>query len=408
MKVFLVGGAVRDALLNIPVKDRDWVVVGSSESKMKSLGYQQVGKDFPVFLHPKTQEEYALARTERKVSAGYTGFVCDSSSDVTLEDDLKRRDLTINAIAQDAEGQLIDPFNGLQDIKSKTIRHVSDAFIEDPLRVLRAARFAARFAHLGFTIAPETMTLMETMVKQGELSNLQAERIWLEIEKSLACKSPWIFFQTLRECGALKVILPELDVLWGVPNPAKWHPEIDTGIHTMMVLEQASIQTDDIRIRFAALVHDLGKGLTPKDKWPSHHGHEKSGVQVIKKLVQRLVIPNKFKDLAMLVSEFHCHVHKAFELKASTILKVFDSCDLWRKPERFTEILNVSEADFRGRTGFEKRPYPQSQYLQQIADAVLKIKAKPFLEQGYTGLALKEQMNIAKLQTIEKIKQAHQ
>ena len=298
MKIYLVGGAVRDQLLNLPVKDRDWVVVGATPETLLQQGYQQVGKDFPVFLHPDTHEEYALARTERKSGSGYTGFTCYAAPDVTLEDDLQRRDLTINAIAYSAKGEYIDPYHGIDDIHAKLLRHVSDAFSEDPLRVLRVARFAARFAPLGFTIAPETMSLMQEMTNSGELNALTAERVWKETEKALHSQAPQVYFEILHQCGALKILFPEINALFGVPAPKKWHPEIDTGIHTMMVLAMASRLTDDIAVRFSALCHDLGKGVTPVENWPHHHGHGPAGVPLVEALCQRYRIPNQIRDLA--------------------------------------------------------------------------------------------------------------
>ncbi|ACY57472.1 tRNA nucleotidyltransferase [Yersinia pestis D106004] len=305
MNIYLVGGAVRDSLLNLPVTEQDWVVVGATPEQLLKLGYQQVGKDFPVFLHPVSHEEYALARTERKSGQGYTGFTCYAAPDVTLEDDLLRRDLTVNAIARSADGEFIDPYHGKQDLENRVLRHVSDAFGEDPLRVLRVARFAARFAYLGFTIAPETMSLMSNMAQSGELSALTPERVWKETEKALKTQSPHVYFQVLRDCGALAVLFPEIERLFGVPAPEKWHPEIDTGIHTLMTLAIAAQLSPEVDIRFAALCHDLGKGLTPKEHWPHHHGHGPAGVKLVEQLCQRLRIPNPVRDLAKLVAEYH-------------------------------------------------------------------------------------------------------
>ncbi|EWH09626.1 metal dependent phosphohydrolase [Catenovulum agarivorans DS-2] len=406
MQVYLVGGAVRDKLLNLKVKDKDWVVVGATPKQMLDLGYQQVGKDFPVFLHPKSKQEYALARTERKIAGGYTGFECQFGTDVSLEQDLIRRDLTINAIAEDDNGQLIDPHNGLADIQAKLLRHVSPAFVEDPLRVLRVARFAARYHSLGFTIAAETIELMQQMVNHGELNHLQPERIWLETEKALMTGAPQIYFKILKQVGALKVIMPELDCLWGIPNPEKWHPEIDTGIHCMMVVEQASKLSESTEVRFAALCHDLGKGLTPPEMWPRHHGHEKAGVQLVKDVCSRLRIPNHFRDLACITSEFHCHIHKAYELKSTTYLKMFDKTDLWRKPERFKQFLLCCLADFKGRKDFENRDYPQFEHVRKIADACLSIKAQPFLQQGYKGLQIKQKIYDERIKVIKQLSPA--
>ncbi len=390
MQIYLVGGAVRDALLNIKIKDKDWVVVGSTPTELINLGYSQVGADFPVFLHPKTKEEHALARTERKSGSGYQGFICDFNPDITLEEDLLRRDLTINAMAQNDDGSLVDPYNGQQDIENKKLRHVSDAFSEDPLRVLRVARFAARFAHLGFTIADETLALMQKIAASGELNHLTPERVWQETERALGESQPWVYFQVLRDCNALEIIFPELDQLFGIPQPEKHHPEIDCGIHTLMVLEQASRLSTDVSIRWASLLHDLGKGLTQDELLPSHHGHEQSGEKLVIELNQRLKTPNDFKDLSRLVCVYHTHIHRAFELNPKTLLKVFNKIDLWRKPERLQQILIACKADSRGRTGFEEVEYSQVEYITEIANACLSVTAKQFVEQGITGKAIGE------------------
>jgi tRNA nucleotidyltransferase (CCA-adding enzyme) len=406
MQIYLVGGAVRDALLNINIKDKDWVVVGSTPEELIKLGYSQVGADFPVFLHPKTKEEHALARTERKSGSGYQGFICDFNPDITLEEDLLRRDLTINAMAQNDDGSLVDPYHGQRDIKERKLRHVSDAFSEDPLRVLRVARFAARFAHLGFTIAEETLALMQNIAASGELNHLTPERVWQETERALGESQPWVYFQVLRDCNALEIIFPELDRLFGVPQPAKHHPEIDCGIHTLMVLEQASKLTDDINIRWASLLHDLGKGLTPEALLPSHHGHEQSGEHLVIELNQRLKTPNEFKDLSRLVCIFHTHVHRAFELKPQTLLKFFNKIDLWRKPERLQQILIACKADSRGRTGFEEVEYSQVEYITEIAKACLEINAKEFVAQGILGKAIGEAMAAERLVVIKRLSQS--
>ena len=403
MQTYLVGGAVRDALLNIPIKDKDWVVVGSTPAELINLGYSQVGADFPVFLHPKSKEEYALARTERKSGSGYQGFNCDFNPDITLEEDLMRRDLTVNAMAQNDDGSIVDPYNGQQDIKDKKLRHVSDAFSEDPLRVLRVARFAARFAHLGFTIANETITLMQDIANSGELALLTPERVWQETERALGESQPWVYFQALRDCNALAIIFPELDNLFGIPQPEKHHPEIDCGIHTLMVLEQASKLTTDINIRWASLLHDLGKGLTRAEILPSHHGHEQSGEKLVIQLNERLKTPNEFKDLSRLVCVYHTHVHRAFELRPQTLLKFFNSIDLWRKPERLQQILIACKADSRGRTGFEDVEYSQVEYITEIAKACLKINAKEFVAQGIQGKAIGEAMAKKRLDVIAQI-----
>ncbi len=364
MQVYLVGGAVRDELLGIPVKERDWCVVGATPQDMIDLGYKPVGKDFPVFLHPESNEEYALARTERKTAAGYHGFSFNTSPDVTIEEDLGRRDLTVNALARDDDGRLIDPFGGAGDIKNRTLRHVSDAFVEDPVRILRTARFAARFHDLGFAVAPETMQLMRDIVADGEADALVPDRVWKETELALSGANPRIFFETLRACGALAVVFPEIDALWGVPQPEKWHPEIDTGLHTMLVLEQACQLGPELDLRFAALVHDLGKATTRQQDLPSHPGHERRSVKLIRKLDKRLPLPRDCRDLALLVAEFHTHCHRAFELRDATVLKVLERCDAFRRPERFERFLLACEADARGRTGLEDRDYRQVDMLR--------------------------------------------
>lgn len=402
MQRYLVGGAVRDTLLGYPFHERDWVVVGATPQQMLELGYQQVGKDFPVFLHPQTKEEHALARTERKSGKGYTGFDVYAAPDVTLEQDLLRRDLTINAIAQADDGTLVDPFGGAKDIAAKVLRHVSNAFAEDPLRVLRVARFYARYAHLGFTVADETIALMAQLSE--ELTTLSPERVWQETAKALSEATPQAYFELLKQTGALEVLMPELACLWGVPQPPKWHPEIDTGVHCMMVLRQAALISERLDIRFAALVHDLGKGLTEPALWPAHHGHEHSGLKPIQELCQRLRVPNECRDLALLVCEFHQLVHRAQELKSRTVLKLFDAIDLWRKPERLTAILQCCIADLRGRTGFEQASYPQAEYLQALAAAALQVNAKSLVAQGLKGEQIKQGMVDARLQAISAAK----
>lgn len=390
MKIYLVGGAVRDQLLNLPVKDRDWVVVGATPKTLLQQGYQQVGKDFPVFLHPDTHEEYALARTERKSGSGYTGFTCYAAPDVTLEDDLQRRDLTINAIAYSAKGEYIDPYHGIDDIHAKLLRHVSDAFSEDPLRVLRVARFAARFAPLGFTIAPETMSLMQEMTNSGELNALTAERVWKETEKALHSQAPQVYFEILHQCGALKILFPEINALFGVPAPKKWHPEIDTGIHTMMVLAMASRLTDDIAVRFSALCHDLGKGVTPVENWPHHHGHGPAGVPLVEALCQRYRIPNQIRDLAKLAAKYHDHLHRIERMRPSKIIRLFDAIDAWRKPERIDQLAIISEADARGRQGAENLPYPQGIFFRQAFKIANQVDVKSIVSRGLKGNAIRE------------------
>lgn len=400
MKSYLVGGAVRDQLLGRPVTEHDYVVVGASPEQMLALGYQPVGRDFPVFLHPETKAEYALARTERKSGHGYRGFVTHAAPDVTLEADLQRRDLTINAMAQDQDGRLIDPYGGRADLERKLLRHVSPAFAEDPVRVLRVARFAARYAPYGFTIAPETLALMQHMTASGELDHLTPERVWQETVKALGEERPGVYIETLRACAALRVVFPELDRLWGVPNPAQWHPEIDTGVHTLMVLDVACRISDNIRVRFAALVHDLGKGVTPAQCWPSHRGHEEAGVPIIEALAARLKLPNEFRDLACLTSRFHLHFHRGFQLRPGTVMKVLRQCDALRRPERFQELLLACEADFRGREGWLERAYPQRAYWQQALETARAVPVQPLLEQGLQGQKLADHLNELRAQAI--------
>jgi len=388
LQTYLVGGAVRDALLGLPVKDRDWVVVGATPEAMTERGYRQVGADFPVFLHPETNEEYALARTERKQGKGYHGFECDAAPDVTLEEDLLRRDLTINAMAQDETGNLIDPFHGQRDLEAKQLRHVSPAFREDPLRILRVARFAARFHPLGFRIAPETETLMREMVNDDELSHLPAERIWQETQRALGEKTPHVYFEILRKTGALGTLMPELDALFGIPQPETYHPEIDCGVHALMSLEQAAYLSDDIGVRFASLVHDLGKALTPAAEWPKHFGHEKKGLKPIKALCKRLRTPKPCQALALLVCEYHTHIHRAGELRPDTFVRVLKACDAFRRPERFEHILLCSEADARGRTGFETRDYPQAERFRKALTTAKGVDVGALRNKGLEAKAL--------------------
>lgn len=392
MKTFLVGGAVRDALLRLPVKDRDWVVVGATPDSMLAQGYQQVGRDFPVFLHPESREEYALARTERKSGNGYTGFVTQFAPDVTLEQDLQRRDLTINAIAQAADGTLIDPYHGQQDLQQRTLRHVSAAFNEDPLRVLRVARFAARFAHLNFRVAPETQALMREMAHSGELAHLTAERVWKETEKALLTRNPQVYFQLLRDCDALQVLFPEIDNLYGIPAPVKWHPEIDTGVHALMTLTMAAALSDQLDVRFATLFHDVGKALTPPEKWPSHHGHGPAGVPIVEALCQRLRVPNQVRDLALVVTEFHDVVHTIERQPADALVALFDRIDAWRKPDRVEKMALTSEADARGRATLESMAYPQGDYLRRAFALAQAVPTKAVVEAGFTGAAVREEL----------------
>lgn len=404
MKTYLVGGAVRDGLLNLPLKDKDWVVVGASPQQMLDAGYEQVGRDFPVFLHPSSHEEYALARTERKSGSGYTGFVCYAAPDVTLEQDLARRDLTINAIAQDADGNFYDPYRGREDLKLRLLRHVSAAFNEDPLRVLRVARFAARFAHLNFRVADETMALMRAMAASGELAHLTAERVWKETESALLTRNPQVYFQVLRDCGALAVLFPELDNLYGVPAPAKWHPEIDTGVHALMTLAMAAQLSPELDIRFATLFHDVGKGLTPPERWPSHHGHGPAGVPLVAALCERLRVPNTVRDLALLVTEFHDLVHTVQNQSAATLIALFDRVDAWRKPQRVEQIAITSEADARGRTGFESNPYPQGDYLRTAWRVAQSVSTKEVVEAGFKGSEVREELTRRRVAALEEWK----
>ncbi|TRX53906.1 multifunctional CCA addition/repair protein [Thalassomonas sp. M1454] len=405
LDVYLVGGAVRDKLLGREIIERDWLVIGASVEQMLQLGFSQVGKDFPVFLHPETKEEYALARTERKQGKGYTGFVCYAEPDVTIEQDLLRRDLTVNAIAQAEDGSIVDPFNGQTDIKNKVLRHVSSAFAEDPLRVLRVARFAARYYYLGFSIAPETLQLMTDMALSGELNNLTPDRVWKEFSRSLTENNPEVFIEVLRATGALKVLWPSLDALWGVPNPEQHHGEIDSGVHTLMVLKQAVKFSKEVSVRFASLCHDLGKGLTPKDQWPSHHGHEKSGLALVQTICESFKVPNQVKRLSLLVCEFHLHCHRAFELKPVTVLNLFDKLDAWRKQDDFELFLFCCHADISGRLGKEQSAYPQADYLRSALNACKEITAKPFVEQGLKGPAIKQAMNAEKVEVIALVAQ---
>ncbi|MGG2140997.1 multifunctional CCA addition/repair protein [Symbiopectobacterium sp. RP] len=393
MKSYLVGGAVRDALLDLPVSERDWVVVGATPGQMLALGYQQVGQDFPVFLHPESKEEYALARTERKSGNGYTGFICHAAPDVTLEADLLRRDLTINAIAQTAEGELVDPYHGRYDLQQRLLRHVSPAFQEDPLRVLRVARFAARFAHLGFHIAQETLALMQFMTREGELAFLTPERVWKETEKALATRSPHVYFQVLRDCGALAVLFPEIDNLYGVPAPAQWHQEIDSGVHTLMTLMIAAHLTPEIDVRFATLCHDVGKALTPPALWPRHHRHGPAGVKLVEQLCQRLRVPNALRDLAKLVAEYHDLAHTVTVLQPKTLMKLFDALDVWRKPERLEKLVLTSEADARGRTGFEESPYPQGDYLREAFTVACAVTSGAVVADGFQGIGVRDELH---------------
>lgn len=402
MQIYCVGGAVRDRLLGLPIVDKDWVVVGAKPEDMLALGYRQVGKDFPVFLHPITQEEYALARTERKTGPGYHGFSFNTDVSVTLEEDLKRRDLTINAIAQDDQGRLIDPFGGERDLQNKCLRHVSDSFSEDPVRLLRVARFAARFAHLGFQIDPETVTLMQDMVRAGEADALVPERCWREFEKALLTDDPQVFITSLRSCGALIKIMPELDKLYGVPQNPIHHPEIDTGKHCEMVLKQAACLTPDPIVRFAAWVHDIGKGLTAVHELPRHPDHEKRGVASLEQLGQRLKIPQNFMELAKMAARFHGECHDVMQKDAQALLTFIHELDPFRKPERFEQFLLSCKADFKGRTGYEDQAYPQSDYLAAAVQALNTVQSKDILaaQPHLKGAAIKDAIREQQLQVL--------
>ena len=404
MQIYLVGGAVRDSLINYPSSENDWVVVGATPEQMTALGYKPVGQDFPVFIHPKTGEEYALARTERKSGHGYKGFEFYTSTEVSLEEDLIRRDLTINAMAQDDEGRIIDPFDGQKDLAHKLLRHVSEAFTEDPLRVLRVARFAARYAHLGFTVAPETMELMKSIVAKGEIEFLVAERVWKETSRALTEQSPQVFFEVLKACNALEVLLPEVDALFGVPQRADYHPEIDTGIHTLMALKAATKLTDCEAIRFAVLVHDVGKAITPEDVLPSHSGHEKRGLPLVKAICDRLTVPNKHRQLAMSVTEFHLHCHRALELKPATLLKLFQSIGAIRSPDKLIDFLTCCEADIKGRAGFEDAAYPSKDYLLAALEAVSQADISDLVAQGISGAEIGKQLNQRQIQHLTEFK----
>ncbi len=385
MQVYRVGGAIRDQLLGLTVKDTDWVVTGSSPEQMAALGYRPIGKDFPVFLHPETQQEYALARTERKVSRGYAGFKFNTASDITIEQDLERRDLTINAIAEDEQGVLIDPFNGQQDIENRLLRHVSNAFVEDPVRVLRIARFAARFARLGFSIAEETRDLIRQIGESGELDALVSERVWSEMNKALSEPDPQVFFTSLRECGVLNKLFPEIDNLFGIAQTAKYHPEIDTGIHLMLALKKSAELGYDNETRFAVLTHDLGKANTPADILPGHHGHEKRGVSLTRDFCKKWRVPKSCSELAIMTCEFHTHIHRMYEMTPSTLLRFFNKTDIFRRPQRFIKMTRACIADARGRTGFENDPYPQADYAVRLVEKLNALDLTPVLQSGKQG-----------------------
>ncbi|AEA71597.1 multifunctional CCA addition/repair protein [Pseudomonas brassicacearum] len=406
MQIYKVGGAVRDRLLGIPVTDIDRVVVGATAEEMLARGFRPVGADFPVFLDPKSGEEYALARTERKSGRGYGGFVFHASPEVTLEEDLVRRDLTINAMAEDDHGNLTDPYHGQRDLEARVLRHVSPAFAEDPLRVLRVARFAARYAPLGFKVADETLELMRQLSDSGELEALTAERSWKEISRALMEKQPQVFIQVLRDCTALKVLMPEVDALFGVPQPEAHHPEIDTGVHTLSVLEQAALHQQPLTVRWACLLHDLGKGLTPRHEWPRHIAHEHTGLKLIKAVNERFKAPRDCQELALLVGQYHTHGHRALELKASTLLELLQSFDVYRRPQRFEEFIAACEMDARGRKGLEDRSYPQADYLRGAAAAARAVAVQPLLEKGFKGPELGEAIKRERLKALKGYKEA--
>ncbi|MCK5870234.1 multifunctional CCA tRNA nucleotidyl transferase/2'3'-cyclic phosphodiesterase/2'nucleotidase/phosphatase [Methylococcaceae bacterium CS1] len=401
MKAYLVGGAVRDTLLNLPVRERDWVVIGETAESMIARGYTEVGKDFPVFLHPETKDEYALARIERKTTRGYKGFAVHATPDVSMTDDLMRRDLTINAMALMDNGEIFDPYGGQEDLKNRIFRHISPAFCEDPVRVLRIARFCARYQHLGFSIAPKTQQLMREMVTQGEIDYLVPERVWAETAKALSEQSPAAFFQALRDCDALARIFPELDKLFGVPQPASYHPEIDTGVHTLMVLDQAALLSGKTTVRFAALMHDLGKALTPADKWPSHHGHETLG---LKGLCQRLRVPNHYQKLALQVMQYHTHCHRAFELKPATLCDTLASIGAFKADNQLDDFLLACEADAKGRLGLEETPYPQAEYILAAQQAAKRIDSSAILDKSLKGKEIGLAIHRLRTHEISKVK----
>jgi tRNA nucleotidyltransferase (CCA-adding enzyme) len=407
MEIYLVGGAVRDRLLNLPVDERDWVVLGETNESMVRRGFKPVGKDFPVFLHPDSHEEYALARTERKTAPGYRGFAVNAAPDVTLEQDLQRRDLTINAMAMSADGRLIDPYGGRADLEKRILRHVSPAFAEDPVRILRIARFAARYQPLGFTIAPETLALMRRMVAAGEADFLVPERVWAELAKALKEPGPAAFFRTLKDCGALAAVFPEIDRLFGVPQPEQHHPEIDTGVHTLMCLEQAARLSDKAVVRFAALTHDLGKGVTPQDNRPHHYGHEQLGLDVLETMCARLRVPNAFKALALQVAKYHTHCHRAFELRPATLTDTLAALNAFKPRHALDDFLLACEADARGRKGFEERPYPQAEFMRGAAKAGAAADTASVLKSGLNGPEIGAAIRLARIAAISAFTQQH-
>ncbi|MGV6817899.1 MAG: multifunctional CCA addition/repair protein [Thiotrichales bacterium] len=408
MKTYLVGGAVRDELLGRPVKERDWVVVGATPEMMQARGFKAVGKDFPVFIHPETGEEYALARTERKTGPGYHGFEFHASPEVTLEQDLMRRDLTVNALARDDQGEIIDYYGGLNDLKARKLRHVSPAFAEDPVRILRTARFAARYADLGFEVADQTLALMRQMVEGGEADALVPERVWQELIKALAEPRPSVFFEVLRSCGALRVIFPEIDRLFGIPQPPQYHPEIDTGVHVMMVVDKAAEKTSDLLVRFSALTHDLGKGTSDPSMLPSHRGHEERGEALVEAMCVRLKAPKAYREMAKLVAKYHLHIHRAEILKPQTLLRLFESLDAFRRPERFASMVLACEADAQGRTGWENKPYPQAQFILEARERAAAVAVKPLVEQGLKGEALAAELARQRVKALARFKKSRE
>lgn len=399
-RVYLVGGAVRDEFLGLPVNERDWVVVGGTPDELLQKGYRQVGASFPVFLHPESGEEYALARTERKQGHGYHGFTVDFHPDVTLEEDLERRDLTINAMARGEDGALIDPFGGRKDIEARVLRHVSPAFREDPLRVLRVARFAARFAPLGFTVHPATLQLMREICESGELAHLVPERAWSEIAGSMAAPRPGVFVEVLRACGALNVLLPEVGCLFGIPQPERYHPEIDTGIHVLMTMDLAAREGWGPEVVFALLLHDLGKGVTPRAAWPAHVGHEHKGVPLVRAVCERFRVPSSYRDLAVRVAGLHLRCHRLLEMRPDTVMRLIEDADLVRRPQGMDDFLHACEADYRGREGFEERPYPQAQRLRAALAAVHGVQARDLDMSGLEGKQVGEKLRRARIEAI--------
>lgn len=404
VKIYLVGGAVRDTLLGLESQDRDYVVVGATPELMLAQGFVQVGKDFPVFLHPQTREEHALARTEKKTRRGYKGFTVQAHSDVTLVEDLQRRDLTINAIAMDIDGHICDPFHGQQDLQDKILRHVSPAFVEDPLRVLRVARFAAKFYDDGFVVCDETLSLMQKMVVSGELSALTPERVWMETQKALMTPAPQVYIELLRQIGALAVVLPELDALFGMPQSSTWHPEVDIGKHLLLSLAQVVPISDHLSTRFAVMCHRLGQGGAPTYLSPEHLGYDQTGLSLISTLCKRLRVPNECRDLALLVSELHQSIHQALDLKPKMVVTLFQKMDIWRKPERLMQILDACEADSHNRTGLQLATYPPKDYLLQAYQLMATVDVQTIIQAGFQGRAIADELNKRRLDKVTWLK----